>query len=462
MCARLRVLWQRAILTCVLIGFAVSAWPNDIEQVNGELARYVADLDDGFSWREMTSGRIGNVEYVEYLLTSQTWRGIEWKHQLFLLRPQDMSVHSRSALLFVHGGRWKPEYESGRDTAELPREARHFARLAEAIRAPVGVLRQVPFQPLFKRREDALIAYTLDQYLRTGERDWPLLLPMVKSVVRAMDAVQSIARERWDASISAFTVAGASKRGWTSWLTAAVDPRVVAVAPMVIDMLNMPAQIEHQRATWGDLSQEIADYAALDLPSRLQSTRGSELLSLVDPFSYRTRLTSAKLIILSTNDRYWPLDALKLYWSELPDPKHVLYVPNQGHGLRDVDRLVGALSALHRYAAAGETLPALRWSFAPRDHRLAIHIETQRPAARARVWTATSATKDFRDVRWRSRVCSREKPTVHSCMSVRDPSVYTAVFGKVTFEDPGHPPFSLTTTVCIAAPRGVGADACRT
>src|SRR5690606_24386449 len=243
--------------------------------------------------------------------------------------------------------------------------------------------RQVPFQPLFKRREDALIAYTLDQYLRTGERDWPLLLPMVKSVVRAMDAVQSIARERWEASIAAVTVAGASKRDWKSGLTAAVDPRVVAVAPMVIDMLNMPAQIEHQRATWGDLSQEIADYAALDLPSRLQSTRGSELLSLVDPFSYRTRLTSAKLIILSTNDRYWPLDALKLYWSELPDPKHVLYVPNQGHGLRDVDRLVGALSALHRYAAAGETLPALRWSFAPRDHRLAIHIETQRPAARA-------------------------------------------------------------------------------
>src|SRR5690606_41540060 len=112
----------------------------------------------------------------------------------------------------------------------------------------------------------------------------------------------------------------ASKRGWTSWLTAAVDARVMAVAPMVIDVLNMRAQMDHQRATWGELSDEIQDYAALDLPTRLRTDRGSALLSMVDPFSYRAELTKPKLIMLSTNDRYWPLDALKLYWSELPDP----------------------------------------------------------------------------------------------------------------------------------------------
>ena len=70
-------------------------------------------------------------------------------------------------------------------------------KLAELLRAPVAVLRQVPFQPLFDRREDALIAYTFDQYLDIGEPDWPLLLPMVKSAARAMDAVQEFARGRW-------------------------------------------------------------------------------------------------------------------------------------------------------------------------------------------------------------------------------------------------------------------------
>src|SRR5690606_14304529 len=127
---------------------------------------------------------------------------------------------------------------------------------AEAIEAPVAVLRQVPFQPIFERREDALIAYTFDQYLRTGDGEWPLLLPMVKSATRAMDAVQDIVKKRWSASPESFTVAGASKRGWTAWLTAATDPRVMAVAPMVIDVLNMRAQMDHQRATWGEFSEE--------------------------------------------------------------------------------------------------------------------------------------------------------------------------------------------------------------
>ena len=50
---------------------------------------------------------------------------------------------------------------------------------------------------------------TFDQYLQTGEKDWPLLLPMVKSSVRAMDAMQSIVREKWGAPIESFTVSGA-------------------------------------------------------------------------------------------------------------------------------------------------------------------------------------------------------------------------------------------------------------
>lgn len=415
----------------------------------GVLAAYAAIRDSSYQWREISSGRIGDTEYVELVLTSQTWRGIPWKHQLYVLRPSNMGPETQQALLFLHGGRWRAEYEQTRERTDLPREARLFARLAQTLRSPVGVLRQVPHQPLFERREDALIAYTFDRYLSTGEPDWPLLLPMVKSAVRGMDAVQELAARRWQARIETFTVCGASKRGWTSWLTAAVDTRVNAIAPMVIDVLNMVAQIDHQKATWGELSEEIHDYSDLDLPARLRTEDGRKLLAIVDPYSYRARLVQPKLILLATNDRYWPLDALRLYWDGLPEPKHVLYFPNQGHSFRDFDRLIGSISALHRYTARGESLPSFSWRFAREERHLALSLQSERTPQRVRAWAARSATRDFRSARWSSQRCNRSRSR-YLCRAALADTRYTALFVELTFKDRREPAFGLSTTVCIA------------
>jgi PhoPQ-activated pathogenicity-related protein len=186
----------------------------------------------------VNSRRVGSAEVTELILTSQTWRDTPWKHQLVLIRPQNLDTSSGQVFLFIGGGRWKPEHENGYQ-GDLPRSAQIFVNLAETMRAPIAVLGQVPFQPMYDRREDALIAYTFDHYLLSGEADWPLLLPMVKTAVRAMDAIQEFTAERWQMPVASFTVAGASKRGWTSWLTAAVEPRVSGVAPIAIDMLNL-------------------------------------------------------------------------------------------------------------------------------------------------------------------------------------------------------------------------------
>ena len=203
--------WLARFLAACLLGaaFAPSA------QAEDELAQYVAKPDSSYSWREVDAGRVGDTDYVEAILTSQTWRDIPWKHQVFVFRPAQVDAGSRQALLFIDGGRWKPEYESA-ERGELPRHAQIFTRLAASIRAPVAVVRQVPFQPLWERKEDQLIAYTFDSYLRTGDPEWPLLMPMAKSAARAMDAVQEIARQRWQIPLERFTVTGASKRGWTS------------------------------------------------------------------------------------------------------------------------------------------------------------------------------------------------------------------------------------------------------
>src|SRR5439155_21728723 len=84
------------------------------------------------------------------------------------------------------------------------------------------------------------------------------------------------------------------------------------------------SQIELQRHTFGGLSEEIKDYEEIRLPERIDSPTGRELAAMVDPYSYRDRLLQPKLILLATNDPYWPLDALNVYWNGLPEPKRVL------------------------------------------------------------------------------------------------------------------------------------------
>ena len=415
-----------------------------------ELERYVAQPDASYAFHIVRNGRLGGAEYLEAILTSQTWRGIPWKHQLFMLRPRRLAMPATQALLFIDGGSWEPEYD-GTATHSVPRVAKEFVRLANALHAPVVIVRQVPFEPLFGgRREDALIAYTFDQYLQTGEPDWPLLLPMVKSASRAMDAVQRLAREQWGLAIARFTVTGASKRGWTSWLTAAVDPRVAGVAPMVIDMLNMRAQIELQRQTFGGLSEEIKDYEEIRLPERIDSPTGRELAAIVDPYSYRDRLLQPKLILLATNDPYWPLDALNVYWTGLPEPKRVLYLPNQTHGLRDVDRLIGSLAALNRYAEEGKALPEVSGAFTQRNGRLELTVRTDRTPARVLAWSALSATRDFRQARWTSRRCSRSGG-LYECEARTPDDAYAALYAEAVFHDRGEHGFSLSTTVHISS-----------
>jgi PhoPQ-activated pathogenicity-related protein len=414
-----------------------------------ELIRYVTQADASYAVHPIRVGQFGTADYLEAILTSQTWRGIVWKHQLFIVRPRRLDVLTKQALLLIDGGSWEPEYES--TTAHtLPRKADIFVRLANALHAPVAIVRQVPFEPLFDgRREDALIAYTFERYLDTGDPDWPLLLPMVKSAARAMDAVQQLARQHWGLSIARFIVTGASKRGWTSWLTAAVDSRVQGVAPMVIDMLNMREQIQLQRQTFGGLSEQIQDYEQIHFPERIDSPTGRELVSIVDPYSYRDHLTQPKLILLGTNDPYWPLEALNVYWSGLPEEKRVLYLPNQTHDLQDLDRLIGSIAALSRYSELGKPLPQISGIFTRHDDRLELAVRTDRTPKRVRAWSATSATRDFRQAHWSSHGCRRAGDG-HECEARTAGEMYTALYAEAVFQDRGERRFSLSTTVHIS------------
>src|SRR5439155_7723638 len=69
-----------------------------------------------------------------------------------------------------------------------------------------------------------------------------------------------------------------------------------------------------------------------------------------------------KLIVLGTNDRYWPVDAVKLYYGDLEGEKYIHYVPNKGHGLGP--GAIEAVSAFYNAVITKQPMPRFTWSFA--------------------------------------------------------------------------------------------------
>jgi len=350
-------------------------------------------VDPSYRYRVVAEHKVGACDAYVLEMTSQTWRGKPWKHWLSVLVPPKVT-HPDAAVLFITGGSSRsgqPKPDSG--------EARLLSYIATLAQTPLVILQQVPNQPLQgDRYEDDLIAFTYDKFVKNEGDDWPLLLPMVESARRAMDATAAVLKAKQGKTIKRFVVSGASKRGWTTWLTAAADKRVVAIAPMVIDVLNMQLQMKQQIQSYGKYSRMIQPYLEFDILNRMKTKRGQLLTNLVDPYAYREKLTLPKLIILGTNDPYWTVDASSLYYPGLQGPKHLFYLANAGHGLGA--QIAPTMAHFFKKSLAGETLSAMKWEVSP-DGRF--RAKWRGEGGKARLWKATSKTRDFRESRWTSQ-----------------------------------------------------------
>ena len=86
---------------------------------------YVAKEDKSYHWAKRREAKLGKGTVVELTLTSQTWKNIVWKHQLFIYRPSQ-TKHATEGLLMIAGGTWQPELEKpAADGAPLDFEERH-------------------------------------------------------------------------------------------------------------------------------------------------------------------------------------------------------------------------------------------------------------------------------------------------------------------------------------------------
>jgi PhoPQ-activated pathogenicity-related protein len=270
---------------------------------------------------------------------------------------------------------------------------------------------------------------------------------MVKSAVKAMDAVQAWARREGKTVPRRFVVTGASKRGWTTWLTGAADPRVIGIAPMVIDTLNMKAQMAHALEMWGQPSEQIQDYVERGLVGKFNDPDGERLWKMVDPYTYRERLTIPKLMINGANDRYWTLDALNIYWNDLKGPKSVVYLPNAGHNLAvNRDYALNGIGAFFRHQISNRPWPEMTWKHDNGANGVLRLTVTSTPEPRgAKLWVARSDSRDFRESVWESQAMRLDGPVATSEVARPDKG-FIALIGDVEYEVDGFP-YHLSTQV---------------
>lgn len=447
-----------ALSVILCVGVRAAAETPPVAPPNGPLEAYLRRPHPTFAWAEKGREPLPGTDAVVHRLelTSQTWRGLPWTHRLNLIVPpaaEGARARPGHAVLAISG--------TGGEREHLAL----LGPLAVRLGVPVAVLHDVPNQPLFREdtpdgrglREDALIAKTFVEFVKTGETDWPLLLPMTRAAVAALDALgeHSAAQgEGWAfGRLERFITTGASKRGWTTWLTAIGAPeRVIGIAPIVYDNLNVKAQIARHLEVWGHPSPSIHDYTDRGLMQLLEHPRGTELMSFVDPYSYRARLDLPKMALMGTNDTYWPLDAVHLYKGDLPGDFFCHYVPNTGHsaGLSAVDAVAGFFDHV-----TGRTppLPAVALTVSPRRGALVqVPDEARARVKGVRLWGAQVEAKDFTKASWdrvEARVNGRgwEADLPARCREAKAGSV--AFIAEVELRDSGDRGFKVHSPVQV-------------
>jgi PhoPQ-activated pathogenicity-related protein len=417
------------------------------------LDRYVAKADPSFTWKKVAEVRDESATAYTLDMVSQQWltpadvNRTEWRHWVTIIKPDNLA-HS-TALLFINGGSNRP--------GPAPRPGREFIELAKTTRSVVVELRMVPNQTLVfggdgkDRKEDDLIAYTWDKYLRTGDERWPARLPMTKAAVRAMDATTAFlaSNEGGAAKVGTFMVAGASKRGWTTWTTAAVDRRVVAILPMVIDILNVEASITHHFRAYGFYAPAVGDYSAHHIMDWLGTPESKALYQIEDPFAYRDRLTIPKLMMNACGDQFFLPDSSQFYFDALTGPKYLRYIPNTDHSLKNSDAM-DTLRAWHHAILNRTPLPQVTWK---RGADGSLRVTSNVKPRAVLLWQATHpAARDFRletlGPVWTSTPVD-EKDGAFSATPAKADKGWTASMIELTFDTGAGVPLKLTTSVAV-------------
>ncbi|MDE3167174.1 MAG: PhoPQ-activated pathogenicity-related family protein [Acidobacteriota bacterium] len=418
------------------------------------LDRYVAAPDPSFRYTLNRTLNYPGMTVYQLDLVSQTWLTTaevdrpEWHHWVTIYKPDTPSTSS--VLLLIDGGSNTPAPPSPDPQMVL------LTALAGGVVVDLG---QVPNEPLTfagetkPRSEDAIIAYTWDKFLRTGDERWPARLPMTKAAVRAMDAVTAFLGQlpTGPVTVKNFVVMGASKRGWTTWSTAAVDPRVVAIGPIVFDSLNLAEAFQHHWEAYGAWSTAVQDYVDAGIMNWFGSPQMDALLAIEDPYNYRGRLALPNYQVASTGDQFFVPDSPRFYLNDMPGEKYLRFVPNTDHSAVIVAAAAPNLVTWFQAVTSNYPRPRFYWTADRAGGNLT--VRTVDAPNKVLLWQATNPKgRDFRLETIGAVWTSTPLTGANGIYSAPLPSPvqgWTAYMVELDFPGPGGGQLVFTTEVVV-------------
>eukprot|EP01084_Bolivina_argentea_P063145 115333_1 len=351
---------------------------------------FIAANDGYYSWKPTGIHETGNNsagEYDMYLInmTSQMWLNSTyvnrpiWWHYLWIIMPHPSTdiINTDYATIVIQGG-------DNNDTSinynsKWIKTAQFIATSTKTI---VGLVSNVPNEPLLfyndpqqiYRHEGSLLAfaeYEFGQLYQINSNSsykyqWVIEFAMTKAVIKAMDTVNAFIYQHSNHNVTRFGVSGGSKRGLTTWLTAAADDRIKLFMPVVMDMPNTHTSMHHMYKAYDGWTYAFSNYYVMNITKDTDSDWTYSWYNATDPLVFFDRYTDKpKLIIDGINDEYFMPDDSYYWYDQLGTVSNKFYqmIPNADHdeaGQNDVTAPTLA-SFIHVYLNDIK-LPQLTWN----------------------------------------------------------------------------------------------------
>ena len=311
-----------------------------------------------------------------------------WTHNILIMVPD----HVTSKTCFYR-------VSNGTRHEKIPDKIHPLVHHVSLKNNAIGIeIRNIPNQPIkFTDHqkplvEDGIIAYAWDKFLKTGNTDFIPRLPMLKAAYLGFRAAKKFLYQK-NIKVDEYIAFGESKRGWVVWLLPVVDPKVKAILPAVIDVLNVQKSMLHHNLVYEGWSPVLKDYENFNIPNRIFGKEFSDLMNYIDPYKYIKQISVPKLIINAGNDQFFLPDNSQFYFNDLTGNKHLMMLPNAGHQFKLNKSQMDSIATYFALIDRKKPLPGLTWA----KKGSSLRIKSSPPPSRIKIWEAANQkARDFR------------------------------------------------------------------